>query len=73
MVDIAWIVGLVIFLVVNQWMATWLYHRRIRRTQERFLRHLRIEHPDSTIVLSAMASSDLDALRKLKRQLDELS
>lgn len=62
-----------VVLFINSWVTIKMYHFNNRRRQKLFLRHLRIEHPESTIILSALESSDLEALDNLKEQLDELS
>lgn len=58
---------------LNARVAIWTYHWNNRRRERKFLCHLKIEHPDSTITLTSVASSDWDALNKIKEQLDVLS
>lgn len=48
------------------WLHMWFQHRR----EVRFLKHLKVKYPDSEIILSTIATSDMQALRQLKEQLD---
>ena len=72
-VDWLLVVYVIVLAIANTVTAQWLYHKRVKRREKHFLRHLRIEFPESTVILSAMESSDLEALDKLKEQLDALS
>ena len=57
---------------LNQVLANWYYHRRIKRSMRKFLYHASIKFPNRTITLSAVESSDLEAIENIRRQLEEL-
>lgn len=51
--------------------AIWTHHLYNEYREKQFLKHLRIEYPDSVITLSSVETSDAEALNKIKDQLDE--
>lgn len=48
-----------------------LHHWTNRRREVLFLKHLKLEHPDSVITLSSVETSDKEALAKIERQLND--
>lgn len=69
-----WLVILLVFITVsiNQFLASWLYHRRIKRSTKKFFHEAKIKFPEASITLRSMESSDLKALRRIQAQLDRL-
>lgn len=63
----------IVAFIVNGWLSIQMYHSNNRRLEKRFLRHVRITHPETLIVISAVESTDRQALKKIKEQLDAIS
>lgn len=61
---------LVPIFIFNGWCTIKLYHWDNNRRDMKFLKHLKIEYPDSVIILSSVSSSDRESLNKLKEKLD---
>lgn len=57
-------------LIFNGYVTLRVYHRLNRMREMRFLKHLKIKHPDAVVIFSAIETSDYEALKKLKAQLD---
>lgn len=57
-------------LMFNGYVTLQVYHQINIRREMRFLKHLKIKHPDAVVIFSAIETSDHEALKKLKAQLD---
>lgn len=57
-------------LILNGYLAIRMHHRLNVAREMRFLKHLKIIHPDSEIIFSSIATNEYEALKKLKTQLD---
>ena len=56
----------------NSWFSVWTYKRNLKRRETKFLKHLRIQNPDSDISLITVETSDGEALKTIREQLDEV-
>lgn len=56
----------------NRLVASWLYHRRVKKSREQFLAHLQLKFPDATITFRTVAASDLKALQMIEAELDDI-
>lgn len=65
------IILVVVNVVIANLLAGYFYRRRVERRERYILRHFRIEYPGSVIVMSAVGTSDLDALYEIKERLDD--
>lgn len=63
------VIGIVL---VNQPLASWLYHRRIKKSRAQFLADAQLKFPNATIMLRTVAASDLEALQTIQERLNEL-
>lgn len=58
---------------LNGYLSIKLYHWYNRRRDTKFMKYIRIRHPDSVITLSSVDASEREALDKIKEQLDASS
>lgn len=58
---------------LNGFLSIKLYHWNNKRADMKVMKYIRIKHPDSTITLSTVESSEREALDRLKEKLDALS
>lgn len=68
--DWAFFIYMVLYSAVCGRVAIWTYHFQNNYRDKKFLKHLKIENPDSTITLSSVESSDWQALNEIKEELD---
>lgn len=58
-------------LVFNGWVAIKIDHWNQKRREMKFLKYVKIKYPDATIIFSAIATSDNEAMRQIREQLKE--
>lgn len=63
----------VVYSLVIRYITLWIQRWDDKRQDRKYLRHLKIEYPDSVITLSAVSSTDEAALEEVKQQLDRQS
>jgi hypothetical protein len=57
--------------IFNAWFSVWLYKRRLQRRDTKFLKNLKVEHPDFTLSLISIETSDEAAMDKIKEKIGE--
>lgn len=67
-----YVLSILAVILVNQPLASWLYHRRVKKSREHFLAHVHLKFPDAVITFRTAAASDLEALRMIEAELDKL-
>ena len=61
-------------LFIHGWLVIQLYHWNNKRLDKKFMKYVRIEFPDNSVVtLSSVSTSDPEALKQIKEHLDDLS
>lgn len=58
-------------LVLNGYLAIRVDHWLNKKREQRFLKHVRIKYPDSTIMFTSIETSDAQAMHRLRDQLEE--
>lgn len=68
-----WLFVVTVFIVffINQLLANWLYHRRVKKSMTKFFAQAKIRYPEAEITIAVLEASDLDAINELREKLDE--
>lgn len=61
----------VVVLFINSRVAIWTHKWYQKRVHTRFLRAVRLEHPNTTVVFVSMESTDKEAMEHLASQLGD--
>lgn len=66
------VISMLVIGFLNQFLAGWWYHRKIKRSEKKFVHRavIKLKNVES-ISLYAIADSDLDAIKDINRQLEE--
>jgi hypothetical protein len=58
-------------LLVNGWLAIRIDHWNSKRREKQFLKRVQLKYPNASITFTAIETSDSDAMRRLREQLEE--